>query len=315
MITLASTAQTYTAATTVAQPSVSREKPQHDESLVREMVLATEVVNEEVFEQVLQIASIKNVSPIDVLFESGFIAGADKRAFHAAYKHIKDGLLHKPWAISSLKRSLSEFLPFEDMLEEMDLSPSTAFTDSALAELALSCGLLTPLEFEQARRCALSRGLTIGQSFVSCGFLTIEAFKVLIDGLARYRSGQLTVVQLRQRVKNANFDQLRFDQATLRGVPITRQSLASALVGYAHYESSRELLEALDLLVDSRMVTELSILGLMEVSLERSVPFQTVFEEVAMNRLHLEAAHRMQKFVSKGEYTREKALDILKEFS
>ena len=52
-----------------------------DQSLMLELIAQSQVVSNEVLSQVAQLASMRNSQVIDVLFESGFVAASDRRAF------------------------------------------------------------------------------------------------------------------------------------------------------------------------------------------------------------------------------------------
>jgi hypothetical protein len=154
-----------------------------DQSLMLELIAQSQVVSNEVLSQVAQLASMRNSQVIDVLFESGFVAASDRRAFLDAAQSIRSNWLFKPWAVQALKRALSDFLPFSQVLEELDLHPSNAFSDSSLGQLAMACQLIDRDQFNQARQYSLARGLTIGQSLNRCCGMPISMYKILIDGL------------------------------------------------------------------------------------------------------------------------------------
>ena len=123
-----------------------------DQSLMLELIAQSRVVSNEVLSQVAQLASMRNSQVIDVLFESGFVAASDRRAFLDAAQSIRSNWLFKPWAVQALNRALSDFLPFNQVLEELDLHPSNAFSDSSLGQLAVSCQLIDRDQFNQARQ-------------------------------------------------------------------------------------------------------------------------------------------------------------------
>jgi hypothetical protein len=167
-----------------------------DQSLMLELIAQSQVVSNEVLSQVAQLASMRNSQVIDVLFESGFVAASDRRAFIDAAQSIRSNWLFKPWAVQALKRALNDFLPFSQVLEELDLHPSNAFSDSSLGQLAMACQLIDRDQFNQARQYSLARGLTVGQSLNRCCGMPISMYKILIDGLARLTTGQITEEQL-----------------------------------------------------------------------------------------------------------------------
>ena len=275
-----------------------------DEQLMEELVRSSGVVDGQTLAQVQLSATTFNKTVAEVLFESGFIASADLKALISAHNFVKKGLLHKPWAQAALRKSLTEFLPFESMLESMDLGPDSAFTDSLLTELTLASNLITPLEFDRARKYALAYGLTLGQSLVRSGFITMEAYKILLNGLALHHSGVTTDIQLRQNVTHAG----------LRNLQVARTPLPYSLVGYTSYADSPELLGALELLVAAHCVNELSLLGLIEVSIERDQTFAETFERLAiLSPVVLNTALKMQSLVVRGTCTSEMAIQVLQD--
>jgi len=283
-----------------------------DQSLMLELIAQSQVVSNEVLSQVAQLASMRNSQVIDVLFESGFVAASDRRAFLDAAQAIRSNWLFKPWAVQALNRALSDFLPFNQILEELDLHPNNAFSDSALGQLALSCQLIDSAQFNQARQYSLARGLTIGQSLNRCCGLPIAMYKILIDGLSRLISGQITDEQLRQRVRNARMEN------TLTGAVGASHSLkfAHSTLGFAIYSNNRDILEVLDLLIQSSCLSEVTALGLMEAALQNRLSFEAVWEECSpIPAVVLQKARALHSLVGVGQMSPQQAVGHLKEFS
>jgi hypothetical protein len=309
-------------ATLGASHTISQALPRHsntvtietgfvDQSLMLELIGQVEIVSADVLAQVAQLARMRNSQVIDVLFESGFIAASDRRAFMDANLAIRSNWLFKPWAIQALKLALTDFLPFNRVLEQLDLHPSNAFADSVLGELAVSSQLITREQFNQARQYSLARGLTVGQSLTRCCGLSLDMYKILIDGMARMAVGQITNDQLRQRVVNARHEN------TLTGA-VTAQSqtvkLAHSAVGFGIYTNNRDILEVLDLLVQSNCVSEITVLGLMEASLQNGMAFEAVWDECSpVPAAVLQQARAMHGLISSGRMSPQQAVASLRE--
>jgi hypothetical protein len=284
-----------------------------DQSLMLELIAQSQVVSNEVLAQVAQLASMRNSQVIDVLYESGFVAASDRRAFLDAAQAIRSSWLFKPWAVQALNRALSDFLPFTQVLEELDLHPSNAFSDSALGQLALSCQLIDRDQFNQARQYSLARGLTVGQSLNRCCGLPVSMYKILIDGLARLTTGQISAEQLHQRVRNA-----RMENTLTGSVGAASQSLkfAHSTLGFAIYANNRDILEVLDLLVQSNCLSEVTALGLMEAALQNRLSFESVWDECSpIPAVVLQKARALHSLVGVGQMTPQQAVGHLREFS
>ncbi len=282
-----------------------------DQSLMLELIAQSEVVSQEVLTQVAELARMRNSQVIDVLFESGFIAASDRRAFLDAATAIRSNMVFKPWALQTLKQALHDFLPFHKVLEMLELHPSNAFADSALGELAISCQLIDRGQFDQARLYSLARGLTIGQSLNRCCGLPMAIYKILIDGLSRFTTGQISHEQLCQRVKNA-----RYENTLTGGIAgaNANSKLAHSTVGFGLYAGNRDILEVLDLLVQSTLVSEVTVLGLMEAALQNRIAFESVWEDCSpVPPLVLQNARAMQKLIAAGQMSPQVAVANLKE--
>lgn len=284
-----------------------------DQSLMLELIAQSQVVSNEVLSQVAQLASMRNSQVIDVLFESGFVAASDRRAFIDAAQSIRSNWLFKPWAVQALNRALNDFLPFSQVLEELDLHPSNAFSDSSLGQLAMACQLIDRDQFNQARQYSLARGLTIGQSLNRCCGMPISMYKILIDGLARLTTGQITEEQLRQRVRNA-----RMENTLTGAVGAASQSLklAHSTLGFAIYANNRDILEVLDLLVQANCLSEVTALGLMEAALQNKLSFESVWHECSpIETVVLQKARALHSLVAVGQMSPQQAVGHLREFS
>lgn len=282
-----------------------------DQSLMLELVSQSEVVSHEILTQVAELARMRNCQVIDVLFESGFIAASDRRAFIDAAASIRSNMIFKPWAIQTLKQALHDFLPFNKVLEMLDLHPSNAFADSALGELAISCQIIERTQFNQARQYSLARGLTIGQSLNRCCGLSLTMYKILIDGLSRFTTGQISEEQLCQQVKNARYENTL--TGAVAGVS-ANSKFAHSTAGFSYYANNNEILEVLDLLVQSSLLSEVTVLGLMEASLQNRIAFEVVWEECApVPSVVLQNARNLQKLVASGQMSPQQAVANLRE--
>jgi hypothetical protein len=278
-----------------------------DHSLVIDLIEDTSLVDADVLAEVLKTAGLKEASLIDVLLEGGFIALSDKRDITSAYDAVSHGFLYQPWAKQALQSAISQFIPFEEMLLVMGLHPTNAFSESLLAELTLSANLMTISQMERARLLCLSRGLTLGQALVQLGLINIATYKLLIDLAARHRSGHISQVQLKNMVLNS-----------FAGFNSTNQwlKLSQTVRGFGVYCSNPGLVEVLDLLVEAELLTEVTILGVMESALERSVSFEQVANECSMiEPALLTLAAKLQKRVAMGETLSINACQILRERS
>jgi len=276
-----------------------------DHGLVMDLIGETGLVDVDTLADALSTASIKEASLIDVLCDGCFIAQSDKRDIMAAYDAVSHGFLYQPWARQALQSALQQFIPFEDMLLVMGLHPTNAFAESFLAEITCTQQLITISQMERARLLCLSRGLTLGQSFVQLGLMNIATYKLLIDGSARYRCGHLSLSQLKEMVAksfvgfNASGEWLKLSQAVR---------------GFGTYCGNPELLEALDLLVESELLTEITVLGVMESALERSATFDQIAAECSMIEPALiTLAIKLSKRVAQGEMTSNNACQQLRE--
>ncbi len=257
---------------TMASPSQSRteqsisQSSRHnlylDHNIVIDLIEETGLIDGDVLEEVLKTAKLTESSLIDVLLEGGFIALSDHRDIRAAYDAVSQGFLYQPWARQALTSAISQFVPFEEMLLIMGLHPTNAFSESCLAEMVLSSDLITISQMERARLLCLSRGLTLGQALVQLGTINVATYKLLIDLTARHRSGHLTQTQMNEMLNNA-----------FAGFNSSGQWLKMSLSvrGFGVYCSNVGLLDVLDLLVESELLTEITVLGVMESALERSV--------------------------------------------
>jgi hypothetical protein len=284
-------------------PSVSTQYRDH--GLVLDLISDTSLVDIDVLNDVLNTATLREASLIDVLYEGGFIAYADMRAIVTAYDAVTQGFLYQPWAKQALHNALAQFIPFDDMLLSMGLHPTNAFSDSFITELIITSQLLTGPQMERARLLSLSRGLTIGQSLVQLGLINIATYKLLLDGTARYRNGHLSQSQLREMVNN-----------TFAGINASGMwhKLSQTVHGYGVYIKNVEVLEALDLLVEAELLTEIDVLGTIETALERSMPFEQVAGEcLLINPAVFNLALKLQKRVSLGETAANSACQILRE--
>ncbi len=282
-----------------------------DQSLMLDLIANSEVVSHEILGQVADLARMRNSQVIDVLFESGFIAASDRRAFIEAASAIRSSTIFKPWALQTLKQALHDFLPFNKVLEMLELHPSNAFADSALGELAISCQLIDRTQFNQARLYSLARGMSVGQSLNRCCGLPVAIYKILIDGLARFATGQISEEQLCQRVKNA-----RYENTLTGGVSgvSANSKLAHSTLGFGLYASNRDILEVLDLLVQSNLISEITVLGLMEAALQNRIAFESVWEDCSpVPALVLQNARAMQKLIASGQMSPQQAVANLKE--
>jgi hypothetical protein len=276
-----------------------------DHDLVIDLIEDTSLVDADVLAEVLKTAKIKEASLIDVLLDGGFIALSDRRDIISAYDAVSHGFLYQPWAKQALQSAISQFIPFEDMLLVMGLHPTNAFSESFLAELTLSTHLITISQMERARLLCLSRGLTLGQSLVQLGLINIATYKLLIDCSARHRSGHLSHLQLKEMVHNS-FAGFNSSSQWLK--------LSRTVRGFGVYCSNLELLDVLDLLVEAELLTEITVLGVMETALERSVSFEQVASECSMIQpALLLLASKLQKRVSSGETSSINACQILRE--
>ncbi len=276
-----------------------------DSNLVMDLIADTSLIDAEALGEVIKTATIKEASLVDVLYEGGFIAASDRRDIMTAYDAVSQGFLYQPWAKQALQNALSQFIPFDDMLLTMGLHPTNAFSESFLAELTVSSQLISISQMERARLLCLSRGLTLGQALVQLGLINIATYKLLIDGSSRYRSGHLSQPQLQEMVRSS-FAGFNSSGQWLK--------LSQTVRGFGVYNGSVELLEALDLLVEAELLTEITVLGVIEMSLERSVAFEQVAHECSMIQPALFAlAMKLQKRVALGETTSISACQILRE--
>ena len=279
-----------------------------DEKLLIEIVRASAIVSSEILEQVIDLARVSQRTILDVLFASGFIASSDYKAFIHCHNIIQTKVLFKPWAIACLQRTLSEFVPFEEMLEIMEMHPLTALSDSTFAALAISTQLVTAMEFEKARRLSLSSGLSIGQSCLKLGYLCHSSYRLMLDCFSLYRLGQADKNTLRSIVKAAGFDFMRRGREN-RDLPLT-QTLAS----YERLAGEAGLAAGLDLLVKASVLSESSLLALVEESLEQNVSFRAVFVDVSgFNIQVLDTAIKMAALVQSGDCAIDIAFTILQE--
>ncbi|MBS1992287.1 MAG: hypothetical protein JSS86_03180 [Cyanobacteria bacterium SZAS LIN-2] len=300
---ISSVTMTEQALTPVAKQSVHSRYLDH--GLVLDLIADTSLVDADVLTEALKTASIKEASLIDVLCDGCFIAQSDKRDIMAAYDAVSQGFLYQPWAKQALQSALQQFIPFEDMLLVMGLHPTNAFSECFLAELICTSQLISISQMERARLLCLSRGLTLGQSFVQLGLMNIATYKLLIDGTARYRCGHLSLVQLKEMVASS-----------FAGFNASGQwlKLSQAVRGFATYCASPDLLEALSLLVEAELLTEITVLGVMESALERSVSFDQVAVECSMIEPALVTlATKLAKRVASGEMTSNNACMQLRE--
>lgn len=280
-----------------------------DELLMRELLSSLSVVSTDTLSQVQDIARLKGRPAVQVLVESGFLAAADARALTAAHEVIKDGVVHRPWAIACLQRAISEFVPYDEMLRTMELHPLCAFNDSALAEFCLTNALITTLEFEQARRKSLSLGLSIGQSLLKLEYLTIDSYKMVLDLLAMRRSGQISEEGAREIVRQSGYNYMRFDR---KQGAVRSGTLRMALSGVAAFLRDTETLPALDLLIAAHCLDEVTVLGLIEDALEVSSSFDSIFEEsLGFGPVVLTTARKMQALIFRGELNLETACRML----
>lgn len=289
-----------------------------DELLMRELLSALSVVSTDTLSQVQDIARLKGRPAVQVLVDSGFLAAADARALTAAHDVIKDGVVHRPWAIACLQRAISEFVPYDEMMRTMELHPLCAFNDSALAEFCLTNALITTLEFEQARRKSLSFGFSIGQSLLKLEYLTIDSYKMVLDLLAMRRSGQISEEGAREIVRQSGYNYMRFDR---KQGAVRSGTLRMALTGVAAFLCDTDTflhdtntLPALDLLISARCLDEVTVLGLIEDALEVSSGFDSIFEEsLGFGPVVLTTARKMQALIFRGELNVETACRMLVE--
>lgn len=280
-----------------------------DELLMRELLSSLSVVSTDTLSQVQDIARLKGRSAVQVLVESGFLAAADARALTAAHDVIKDGVVHRPWAIACLQRAISEFVPYDEMLRTMELHPLCAFNDSALAEFCLTNALITTLEFEQARRKSLALGLSIGQSLLKLEYLTIDSYKMVLDLLAMRRSGQISEEGAREIVRQSGYNYMRFDR---KQGAVRSGTLRMALTGVVAFLRDNDTLPALDLLIAAHCLDEVTVLGLIEDALEVSSSFDSIFEEsLGYGPVVLTTARKMQALIFRGELNVETACRML----
>jgi len=276
-----------------------------DHGLVMDLISETGLVDADVLADALKTASIKEASLIDVLCDGCFIAQSDKRDIMAAYDAVSQGFLYQPWARQALQSAVQQFIPFDDMLLVMGLHPTNAFSESFLAEITYTSQLITISHMERARLLCLSRGLTLGQAFVQLGLMNIATYKLLIDGSARYRCGHLSLNQLKEMV-SSSFVGFNASGQWLK--------LSQAVRGFGTYCANPELLEALDLLVESELLTEITVLGVMESALERSATFDQIAAECSMIEPALiTLATKLSKRVAIGEMTSNNACQQLRE--
>lgn len=291
--------------------TVSIETSFVDQSLMLELIGQTDIVAADVLSQVAQLARMRNSQVIDVLFESGFIAASDRRAFMDANMAIRSNWLFKPWAVQALRQALTDFLPFNRVLEQLDLHPSNAFADSVLGELAVTAQLITREQFNQARQYSLARGLTVGQSLTRCCGLSIDMYKLLVDGMSRQAIGLISEDQLRQRVLNA-----RYENTLTGAVTGSNQGvkLAQSTAGFGMFANNRDILEVLDLLVQSNCVSEITVLGLMEAALQNRMAFEAVWDECSpVPAAVLQQARAMHAMVASGRMSPQQAVASLRE--
>lgn len=280
-----------------------------DQSLMIELLKAARIVSPEVLNEVAEMARIKRAAVVDVLFENGFLAQSDRRALLDAASAINSKWLFKPWAVSALKKAVSDFLPFDDVLLQMSLHPDNAFAGSIVGDILISTQIITRQEFDQARIFSLSQGLALGQSLVRLGYLSISLYKAIIDGISRLRTGQLNSVQLRQKVRNESMT--ISDETQLKA----RVDLAHSTVGFALYAHNRQMLEVLDLLIEAGCVSEMTVLGLFEVALERTNTFESIWAEAQpVSRSVLHKAAQLHKQVESGALHITEAVRILGQF-
>jgi len=276
-----------------------------DHQLVLDLLEDTSLVDADALAEVMKTAAIKEASLLDVLFDGCFIALSDKRDLMSAYDAVSQGFLYQPWAKKALQSALSQFIPFEEMLFSMGLHPTNAFSESFLAELALSTELITISQMERARLLCLSRGLTLGQALVQLGLINIATYKLLIDSWSRYRNGHLSQTQLREMVQNY-FAGFNSSTEWLK--------LSQSVRGFGIFCGNLDLLEALDLLVEAELLNEITILGVMESALERHASFEQISAQCSMvEPALLTLAMKLQKRVHSGETTHNSACQILRE--
>lgn len=279
-----------------------------DQSLVLELLNMVRIVPADVLAQVAEMARIKRAAVVDVLFASGFLAQSDRRALLDAASAISSNWLYKPWALTALKKALSDFLPFDQVLQEMNLHPDNAFANSIVGDILIANQLISRQQFDQARILSLSQGSSLGLSLVRLGYLSITLYKAIIDGIARLRTGQISSVQLRQKVRNESLSMSESSQ--MHG----RIDLAHSTVGFALYAHNRQMLEVLDLLIDAGCVEEMTVLGLFEEALESGNTFEAVWHDAEpVGRTVLNKAAQLVRQVEQGMHKSE-AVRLLSQF-
>jgi hypothetical protein len=106
---------------------------------------------------------------------------------------------------------------------------------------------------------------------------------------------------------------------TLTGsVGSASQSLkfAHSTLGFAIYANNRDILEVLDLLVQSNCLSEVTALGLMEAALQNRLSFESVWDECSpIPAVVLQKARALHSLVGVGQMTPQQAVGHLREFS
>jgi hypothetical protein len=252
----------------LAPVPVRREEPS-TQAIVFELIVATQLLPESLLGEVAHCASQENIDILDYLFDKGFIAFSDHRELSKAVDLAKRNMVFKPWLIKATRRAILEFIPLDEVLDEMGLHPSSAFSDNPLAQLAQMAQMITASQFDQARRLALSTGMTLGQALVKSRGITVSEYMLLLDGMSRYKAGQVDLAGLKQVCRNG-MDDFKLKGASAASISMER------LGGFVVYCHSREALMAMALMVEAEKVECLMALSWIETAITNGQPIELV---------------------------------------
>ena len=236
----------------------------------RDLVSFSGLLTAQLLSEVEESAHQSGKKLLDYMYEKGFIAFSDRREMLKALVMSQHNVIYRPWLLKACRRAVLEFMPLEQVLEDMGISPNSAFCDNGLAELAQMSQIISRADFEKARSYALSHGVSFGRALVEMRLITAQVYTLLLDSLARYKAGMIDFANLKLFIRNG-----MTNLGTKSGMAINMQNLG----GVAHYCHSRSPLMSLSLLVESKVAPYLVILSEVETALIREQTIEMVIAE------------------------------------
>lgn len=153
------------------------------ESLASWLIRAAGLITSEEAITAFQLSHGTRDSIIDVLVKSGKLSVCDVKSVLQAEAMVQEGLLYRGFAASAIRVASKEYIEFREALEFLDLHPEKPFINNNLVKLLSKINCIAPEKMLEARKEALSKGITVGWSLIKNDLICEQLLKVFIETL------------------------------------------------------------------------------------------------------------------------------------